>query len=192
MNRVLLLGVLGLGAAAGGPLLYFKAKEHWPSDNAAEPTGAPVAQIPVEGMPAGNLAEIFRFDVTTGWVMKRWPRVSVGMSDPRLQGYRVLLMTGTEPSDLAGSLTYYFDADQKVERITFKGTTGDARKLVRLMTTRYRFVRRLTNDPGVFLYEAAHVDRDRRSILEFRLSPVVRADDSHHRFDVKLSIERPS
>ncbi len=61
---------------------------------------------------------MLRFDVTVEWVMQRWPRVSTGLPYLQLQGYRVPLVTGTKVADLAGSLTYYFNARQQVQRIT--------------------------------------------------------------------------
>jgi len=202
MYRLVALSTLGLAVAAGGPILYFKSKENWTGfhQDLARQTAAAArlaaskdsGQLPLEGAPVRNLAEVLRFDVTADWVLKRWPRVTVGMSDLQLHGYRVPLVTGTEANDLAGSLTYYFGSDQRVERITFRGTTGNTRELVELLTTRYRFARRLTNDPGLFVYEGLSRKGVRPSVLEFRLSPVVVANDPFHRFDVQLSIERPT
>ena len=97
---------------------------------------------------------MLRFDVTASWVMQHWPRVSTGLPYLQLQGYRVALVTGTRVTDLAGSLTYYFNAQQQVQRITFRGTTGDPSVLVALLAGRYGFARRVMNDPGVVLYEA--------------------------------------
>ena len=71
-----------------------------------------------DATPMPSLAEVLRFDVTVAWVMQRWPRVSTGLPYLQLQGYRVPLVTGTTVADLAGSLTYYFNAQQQVQRIT--------------------------------------------------------------------------
>ena len=43
---------------------------------------------------------------------------------------RVALVSGTQPDDLAGSLTYYFDEHHLLQRVTFTGRTGDARRLL--------------------------------------------------------------
>jgi hypothetical protein len=88
-------------------------------------------------------------------------------------------------------LTYYFNSNQQVQRITFHGTTGDARKVVAFLTARYRFVRRLTNDPGMYVYEAAHGDGKRTSALRVNLAGVVKASDPYRRFAVDLALERP-
>ena len=80
-------------------------------------------------MPLPSLAEVLRFDVTVEWVMQRWPRVTTGLPQLQLQGYRVPLVTGTSLSDVAGSLTYYFNARQQVQRITLRGTDRRSQRL---------------------------------------------------------------
>jgi hypothetical protein len=141
-------------------------------------------------MPTPSLAEVLRFDVTVEWVMQRWPRVSTGLPYVQLQGYRVPLVTGGSVADVAGSLTYYFNAQQQVQRITFHGTTGDPRVLVGLLTSRYRFTRRLTNDPGVVRYEAVNADMKPTGTLKIRSAQVVRADQPFTRFEVDLVMDR--
>lgn len=158
------------------------------SDYAASTAGAELlAQAPTKN----DLADVFRWDITTAWVLGRWPRVSAGLSEVELQGYRVPLVTGTATDDLAGSLTYYFNKRQRVQRITFFGTTGDSRKLVSLLATRFGFVRELNDDPSLFLYR---VREGRKVASELRIKPahVLRSDEPHGRFDVSLLIERPA
>ena len=118
------------------------------------PASAGPNAAPRDRMPLPSLAEVLRFDVTVEWVLQRWPRVTTGLPQLQLQGYRVPLVSGTQISDVAGSLTYYFNARQQVQRITLRGTTGDPSALVNLLASRYHFARRLTNDPGIILYEA--------------------------------------
>jgi hypothetical protein len=144
-----------------------------------------------DSIPVQGLAEVLRFDVTTGWVMMRWPRVSTGLAQLQLQGYRVPLVTGTAEDDLAGALTFYFNPRQEVQRITFQGTTGNPRKLVQLLTGRYSFARRLTNDPSSFVYEVPGPDKKAKSMLWVRPAPVVKSDDTYRRFQVALILERP-
>ncbi len=142
-------------------------------------------------LPTPSMAEAFNFDVTIDWVMHRWPRVSTGLAQVQLQGYRVPLITGTGPTDLAGSLTYYFNNHQQVGRITFHGVTGDASALVALLSSRYQFTRRLTNDAGMILYEA--VDASNQSLGEARIrsSSVINANQPRSRFVVDLTMNRP-
>jgi hypothetical protein len=144
---------------------------------------------PLEGAPAQDLSEVLRLDVTSGWIMQRWPRVTSGLAELDLQGYRVPLVTGTREDDLAGSLTYYFDREHRLERITFRGTTGDPRKLVSLMTSKYQFLRQPTNDPGLVLYQVKWNGKP-RSELRIRPARVVRADAPYSRYDVDLALRR--
>jgi len=222
MLKRAVLGVILLASAAGGPAVYYAAPDYWKalrqqwsssswsssSEAAAaraaghqpqvgrEPLReAPVAEkaVPVlEGTPTQNLAEVLRFDVSSGWVLRRWPRVSTGLAELPLQGYRVPLVTGTAETDLAGSLTYYFNAQQQVQRIGFQGASGDPRELVRFLTDRYKFARRLTNDPGLFVYEVADPAGRPKSVLRIQSAPVIKSSEPRRRFEVELMLERPS
>ncbi len=107
--------------------------------------------------------------------MARWPRVTTGLAQPDLQGYRVPLVTGTAESDLAGSLTYYFDNQQQVKFITFHGVTGDPRKIVGLVVQKYGFRPEQTDDPSLGMYL---VKWNGKPISELRVQTarVLRAD----------------
>ncbi|NLE39472.1 MAG: hypothetical protein GX621_15730 [Pirellulaceae bacterium] len=202
-----------LAAAVVGPMLFFSVSDIWASAKNAVATltgGGKVNQSeassvvpsmvpqqaqsdlpPLEGPEVGDFGEVLRFDATVPWIMSRWSRVSTGMAQLQLQGYRVPLVTGTRPDDLAGALTYYFGPDQRVRKITFNGTTGDASRLAIFMTSRYGFQRRLANDGGLFVYEAPNEKGDIRSVLRIRPTGIVRADQPNQRFHVDLVIEPP-
>lgn len=145
----------------------------------------------IEGPAPRDLAEVLRFDITTHWIIARWPRVTTGLSVMELQGYRVPLVTGTNEDGLAGSITYYFDKHQVCERIIFHGTSGDPRKLVYLVTSRYGLEREITNDPGLTLYRkksSSRVDSE----LRIRPAKVIRADAPRARYEIDLAVKRPS
>ena len=146
---------------------------------------------PLEGAGFNNFGEIFHFDVTTAWILGRWPRVISGGHGANLHAYRVPLVTGTRDTDLAGSLTYCFNPRQQLEQIHFQGSNGDARPLVAYLTERHGFVHQRTNDPGEYVYQ---VRRDGRVASQLRITtePVVEAAASTSRFRVELSMERPS
>jgi hypothetical protein len=214
-KKLLLYGG-GLVLALAGPISLFttsdmlaRAKQRWlggaaastnTNSNSTLATGAASNQLPAAisatggsaaTLPTPSMAEAFSFDVTIDWVLRRWPRVSTGLAEVQLQGYRVPLVTGTAASDLAGSLTYYFNNRQQVGRITFHGVTGDAGALVALLTSRYQFARRLTNDPGLILYETVNADNRSVGQARIRSSSVVSASQPHSRFTVDLTIDRP-
>ena len=113
------------------------------------------------------------------------------MARLELQGYRVPLVTGTAETDLAGSLTYYFNAQQKLQQIVFRGFTGDARNLVGLLVGRYHLTRRLTNDPALAVFEAVRADGGEMSTLQIHAVPIVKASEPRQRLDVSLVLQRP-
>lgn len=147
--------------------------------------------MPLEGAGVDQFWEVLRFDLTPDFVTQRWPRVTTSLSELELQGFRVPLVTGTDTDDLAGSLTYYFNYQRRLQRITFAGTTGDYRRLLYLVTTYYGFVSRPTNTPNVILFEVPSSEAA-TSYLWIRPVDVLRADQPLNRFQITLVLERPS
>ncbi len=151
------------------------------------PTGPP-PETQVEGSTPQTLEEVLRFDITPTWIVEHWPRVSTGLSELDLQGYRVALVTGTGDSDLAGSLTYYFNKKKEVERIIFHGASGDPRRLVALVTSRYELKQQKSDDPALTLFQRTWFGK---SVSELRIRPaaVVRSDTPHARYEIELAIQ---
>jgi hypothetical protein len=137
--------------------------------------------------PVVDLAEALRLEVTSSWVLGRWPRVTAGLPDADLQGYRVPLLTGTREDDIAGSLTYYFNRQQRCARITFQGTTGDARRLIAYLEQRYGFKQQQSNDPNLYLYQIRW-NGNPLSELHIRPARVIKADAPMARFEVLLAL----
>jgi Family of unknown function (DUF6690) len=139
--------------------------------------------------PPTSLDDIFRFDLTAEQVMHTWPMVTTTTNQPDLKGYRVPLVTGGRPESLAGSLTYYFDKEQRLQRIVFHGTTGEPRPLIQLVVQKFQFKPDAT-DAGMLRYD---VRRSGKPVSELRVEPaqVVDAGQPLRRFAVNLLIERP-
>lgn len=149
-----------------------------------------VTSTPLEGMHGVSMLEVFRFDITKEWVYQRWARKSTALAELGLYGVRVPLVTGTQLHDLAGSLTYYFSASGRLERITFSGRTGDTSQLVMLMSQSYGLVQQPTPVAG------EHVLQYRRgelviSELRTQPAPVLWANAPHESFAVDLVLQRP-
>jgi hypothetical protein len=159
---------------------------------AANQNGAQRGAVPggpkLVGAPVSDLAEVLRFDVSPQWVMSRWSRISTVLADLELEGLRVPLVTGTTTDDLAGSLTYYFDKQHQVQRITFHGYTGDERKLAALVAQRYQLKPVQSLNAALYL---AKWNGTPMSALRVALAPVVRADSPNTRLEVMLEINRP-
>jgi hypothetical protein len=96
---------------------------------------ATVQAVAAPKAPAISIEQVFRFDITPQWVAGHWPKASTVVGDPKQLGMRVALVTGTQPGDVAGSLTYFFDEHHQLQRITFAGLTGDPRRLLATVVT---------------------------------------------------------
>lgn len=160
-----------------------------------EPPTPPIVTVgsnTVAITPTQGFGDVFRFDVNPQWIAQRWPRVSTGTADLQLSGFRVPLVTGTSQNDLAGALTYYFNANYQVQRVTFNGTTGNYLPLVGFLQSQYHFVRRITGDPSIQLYESVKSDgKSSAGTARFHTAPTLKANDLRRRFEVELVIERP-
>lgn len=215
-RRTLYAGVLA--TAIGGPYLYTtqelpeKARGLWASVSSDKPASHPdlpaidplaasnnlaatsvsdthaPSPLPLAGKPIENMGDVFRFDITPEWVMARWPRVTSSLADIELSGLRVPLVTGIQLDDIAGSLTYYFDNQRRVQRITFVGTTGDAHRLASLVKQQFDLKPQPTL--GIALY-VRHWNRTPVSALRIMASPIIRADQPHTRLNVMLELNRP-
>ncbi len=168
----------------------------YPAAQPAYPTTAtPAAFTGLENIRPGEpvryhrIQDVFRFDVSKEWVYQNWDRKSTGLADPELFGIRVALVTGTGRTDLAGALTYLFDAQGRLEHISFRGRTADTTPLVRFLTQRYQF-ERMDGPAGEQLYQV----RSGSSVYsELRTRPesVLLEDAPNGSIGVVLELGRP-
>lgn len=133
------------------------------------------------------LEEAIRFDATAEWVTQRFARVSTVAGEDNELGLRVILVSGTELSDVAGSLTYYFDPQQQVQRITLAGVTGDDSRLAALATQKFGLRPTETTDRGLYYGGDVNVPT---SSLRVKTLPVVTAEAPYARVQVELDIRR--
>jgi hypothetical protein len=143
-----------------------------------------------EDVPTHPLEEVLQFDVTTSWIQTEWPRVSADLAELDMHGYRVPLVSGTTDSDVAGSLTYYFNAQQQVARITFFGSTGDPRRLIALLESRFQFQHMQTKEPNVYLWQVSSWGKV-SSEMRIRPAKILRSSSPHSRYEIAMVIERP-
>ena len=145
--------------------------------------------IPLEFMPITDLSEVFRFDVNPTWVRQRWERASITAGDVGLSGMRVSLVTGVNATDLFGSLTYYFDARQTVQKITFQGWSGNPNSLVNFMTSAYGFQNRPTNAAGLYVAQ----NRNRQTGVLYMQHPnVIRSSNPTQQVAIMLEVNNPN
>lgn len=183
-------------APAGGP-----GPLSWPdaarrAQSLAAPLAGPGAtlyptQTPLEGVVTHSLADVLRMDVTKEWVYQHWARKSTALAELDLFGIRVPLVTGTQLDDVAGSLTYFFDQNGRVQRLSFRGRTGDTTELVGLVTQRFGLQRQPTIAAGEQLFQALR-GQDVLSELRTKPAPVLWASSPHDSFSVELELQDPA
>ena len=116
------------------------------------------------GPAVTDFLDLFNFNITPDWVEANWSSLAI-VGPLTTRGYRVPISTGPEPSDLVGSLTYYFDSHLELEKITFEGYTGDLDRL--LISLKYfNLTKRITSDPNALLYLSEELSGNRRSFLK--------------------------
>ena len=144
---------------------------------------------PLEGLRVHSIEQVLRFDITKEWVYQNWARKSTGLADASLFGVRVPLVTGTGMTDLAGSLTYNFNAQNLVEHISFRGRTGDTSRLVQFLVRTYEFKPK----PAPVGEQLFQVERSGRvqSELRTRTDSVLWSTSPHTSFAVELELVRP-
>ncbi|MBX7167227.1 MAG: hypothetical protein K1X74_12935 [Pirellulales bacterium] len=207
LSRRLLLPVVAATAVAG-PYLYYesgdllKPLEGLVSASSAGDNVLSAAQqyLAASQSPSADgqlprpelvpLEEALQFGITPQWVMRRWARVSTQLADLDLQGYRVTLVSGTQPSDVAGSLTYYFDRGHQLQRIELHGTTGEPGRIAALVSHVYGLKRTVGERPGEVLFRESWAGQT-GSELSVVPAEIVRTEMPHARFVVDLKLTRP-
>jgi len=152
-----------------------------PDDPKAVPTLA--------GAPVSDLREVMRFDISPDWVIQRFSRVSTVLADVQMEGLRVPVVTGTRADDMAGTLTYYFDRSDKLQRVTIHGFTGDPNRLVGAMTEHYGLTREPSLEAGVY---TKRWNGNPVHFLRLTHAPVVYSDAVHQKYTVFLELNQPN
>ena len=134
-----------------------------------------------------SLREVLRFDISPTWVMQRFPRVSTVHSDMQLDGMRVPLITGTQPTDLAGTLTYYFDSYQRLQRVNVHAVTGDPSRFVAELQHGYKFQQQPAL--GASLYTVKWNGQP-TSLVVTTPAPVIESSSPYSRFNVFIELNQ--
>jgi hypothetical protein len=133
------------------------------------------------------LEQLLSFDATPAWISGNWARVTTRLAEIDLQGWRVPLATGTSPKDLVGSVTYYFDSLEQLQRISLYGYTGDAEKILTMATQRYQMQTYPSVNGDLYL---GFVEGQPLGMLHVRPAPVVRSAAPGSRYQILMEINR--
>lgn len=188
-----------LAAAIGGP--YVAQQQGWldgkfdapllswggaGDESGTEAAATQPSSPPLPGTDA--LPRIFRFDLTPNAVLATWPSVTTTVADLRWQGMRVPLATGAAEQDVAGSLTYYFDQEHRVRRITFHGQTGNPTALARVCRDYFEMQPEPSLSPMLL---TRRWNGGLQSVLLVRPAAVLRSDQPHTRYEILLELNHP-
>lgn len=141
----------------------------------------------IGGGEVHDLREVLRFDIQPGWLPQRFSRVSTVLSNVQMDGLRVPLITGTRPSDLAGTLTYYFDASQSLRRINLHGLTGDPSGLAQLMMQFYGLTPEASLGGQLF---TTRWNNRVTNVLHIAPAPIIYAGADHSKYIVFLELNQ--
>ncbi len=172
-----------VGQAEPGRLVAFEPG----SATTANPLNPMLAEHNLQQPAVHSLQEVLRFDITPGWVMQRFPRVTTVLADTQLDGLRVPLITGTSPSDIAGTLTYSFDRYQRLQRLTVHGATGDATRFIAELQQQYQ-MQQVPSLGGV-LYMLSWNGRP-TSIVHVEPAAVIYGDSPYSRFNILIELNQ--
>ncbi|MEM6692906.1 MAG: DUF6690 family protein [Planctomycetota bacterium] len=149
----------------------------------------PAIKPELAGFKVSDIREVLRFDISPEWVIQRFARVSTVLADLKLEGLRVPIVTGTRADDLAGTITYYFDHQGKLQRVMVHGFTGDPSRLVKTMVSGYQLKREPTLEAGVF---TKRWNGKPTHFLRLTHAPVVYSDAVHQKYTVFLELNQPN
>ena len=121
-------------------------------EDVAMTTPNPDGQSPhLDGGLIMSIEEILDFHITPKQITNRWARVSFHVQDNGLHSYRVPVVTGEKQDDLAGSLAYLVDENEKLQRIDFLGFTHDPSTLIEVMKREHRMTKRPSHVQALYI-----------------------------------------
>lgn len=141
-----------IGLATGGLATVRPNGEPYPT--ARPRTASPVEVSGLVGPRGIPIQHVLSFEVTPEWLTDNWTRVTTGLPELDLTGWRVPVAFAS-PYDFAGSATYYFDRQKRVQRILLHGFSSNPAELAQLATTRYQMQR----IPNYLTEMYLHLDR---------------------------------
>jgi hypothetical protein len=144
--------------------------------------------MPLAFVPVANFAEVIRLDANSTWVKSRWDRISVFATGDGLTAFRCDLVTGMNQGDLHGCLTYFFDRQDKVAKISFRGWCGDPSPIKNFAITSWKLEPKDGKSSSVFVARSWRVTR---GALILQNAPIIRRDQPHEQVAVFFEVAAP-
>ncbi len=137
----------------------------------------------------GRIADfntVFQCGAPRSWVQRTYGDISETVDGQR-EGLRVSLVTGNRLEDVAGSLTYWFDRQGRVEQIYFQGVTGNPAKLASFACRSQKMVARQHDRDALFIRTGKDGPQH---LLHISRKPLVNVSTLHGRYKVTLELNR--
>ncbi|MDG2384666.1 MAG: hypothetical protein P8N76_23555 [Pirellulaceae bacterium] len=153
-------------------------------------SGPGMRHVRLTGPVGLSVADLLRFDITKAWLQQNWKTVTTDLPAHPLHGYRVPIMTGTQPYDVVGSLTYYFNEHHRIERITLHGFTSDYTALTTLVQQRFGLKQYASVGPATYL---AFYGENPINFMQIQVAPAPTAGAGPvTRFEIELELNLPT
>jgi hypothetical protein len=185
----------GHGSASNSSLAHFDNETLWNYNGGNGSSEHQLASLrgpdsgTLVGGPIHDLRDVLRFDISPRWVSDHFTRVSTVLAELNLDGLRVPIVTGTADVDLAGTLTYYFDRQQRLQRINLQGFTGEPQRVTDLLVRDYYLQPQAALGGGLYV---TRWNGQVTSLLKVSPAPIIYADSPRSRYSVFLEINQPS
>ena len=181
---------------AGDSITFF-----FSSDDDADSIGMVTQESMLTANPTGNtphldggvidqFEDVINMNITPTWITQRWDRISTNIPSGQWEGYRVPIVTGEQTDDLAGALTYYFDDQQQLQRIAFRGTTGEPQRIIRMLQQKFHLTKRPTALIGLYIKS-----QNRRPVSVLMITQSPHADthnNTYSQYTIQFELNRPS
>jgi len=133
-------------------------------------------------------ADFFQFNITQEWITRRWPDEVTEIEENKVRGYRVPLVSGTSEQDLYGSMIYYFGPGDTLSRISFLGSTGDAKYQIQWIGQQFGFhKKRRKGQTAIFRPQK---ENSYQGILKIAPKSIIASDVTTQRYDIHLVVDR--
>lgn len=173
-------------------VLHDASREIWgASDSEKTSIGPAESSMPTPKAPeflseslSPPIPSLLRFDLTADQILATWPQALSLDNEFDGTSYRVRLVSGLHPGDLAGALTYSFNQNSQLVRIDFFGSTRDERPLAQYLGSEFGLVADRRR-PGQF------VSYERRRPVHFmiasRANEIGDVHDTWKKIDLELN-----
>jgi hypothetical protein len=151
-------------------------------------SGPDLNAMPLAFVPVTDFGQVLRFDVDAAWIKSRWERVSIFSAESGTTAYRCDLVTGVNPGDLHGCITYYLDSTNRVQKLSFRGWTGEAEPIARFATEKFRLEKQPSSAIGVFVNKSWS---KMLGALILQNPPIARHDNPNQNIAVFLEVNNP-